>query len=121
MVCYTRNIGGICSKRRFSMEDRAANQGEQHDTALVIELATRLLSRFDPRDADGSKMHLLPGEVPTEAREALPFPDSIRIVGSMVSPRAVMVIFDAPLSKEQLQAFYDEHLLGSGWNKPEPF
>jgi hypothetical protein len=103
------------------MADTAANQGEQHDAALVIELATRLLSRFDPRDADGSTMQLLPGEVPAEVRETLPFPDSIRIVGSMVSPRAVTVILDAPLSKEQLQAFYDERLLGSGWNKPEPF
>ena len=102
------------------MDNTNSNKADQNDSDLLLELATRLLSRYEPPDGQSGRYQLLPGQIPQELREVVPFPEGIRIVGSEVtgaglrSRSAITVIFDTEVSKENLLAYYDEHLLNAG-------
>lgn len=93
------------------------------EAADVQELAERLLSHPGPDGAH--EVRLLPGRLPDNVN--LPLPSGARLIGSLVrepgyqTDRDIEVILDAPLSEDELLAFYEQALGGRGWKANPDF
>ncbi len=91
------------------------------DAGAVRALAQRLLAPAYPGpDGQVATVALLPGQLPGDLPLALPTPPNGRLVGSAVhqsGTRSVSwdVVFDAPDTASDVQAFYHQQLPGLGW------
>jgi hypothetical protein len=61
---------------------------------------------------------LIPGQLPPQLPVHLPLPEKAEVVGSIVkSSNNFQIILDVVQSPEQVQAFYEQKLLQTGWQK----
>ena len=97
------------------MDENQSNSG--NDEALLRELALRLAAQ---RSGPGADPQLLVGQLPDHLPFEMPIPAGARIIGSLASDAQHMdIVLDAPLSREQVSAFYQERMRGAGWSEVE--
>jgi hypothetical protein len=90
------------------------------DQAATLALALRLIDpqvfQSQPATED---VQLLVGRVPENLPVQLDFPEGSQVLGSMVDPHFVHVLFDIAEIPEQVFSFYAERLLPIGWHQWE--
>ena len=90
------------------------NSSSQSNEAQLLELALRLTSY--PGEPHTHNPQLLVGRLPDTFPADIPLPDGSRVLGSLLkSAEYVVVVLDTSLPAEEVFLFFNERLLGDGW------
>ena len=100
------------------MANQNGNNGEH---GLLRDLAQRLLTYHYPGEPEARTARLLPGEIASEFPADIPLPSDTRLIGSLVVPMHVTVVFDTSMTSEQLVDYYKERMISIGWTEPAPW
>jgi hypothetical protein len=80
----------------------------------LLELALRLATY--PGDSRTQNAQLLPGQLPDRLPVNIPFPEGIRVLGSLIrNPESINIFLDTHLSPEQVLTFYRQRMEAAGW------
>jgi hypothetical protein len=98
-----------------------AEANGNNERNLLIDPAQRLLTYNLPGQPKADTARLLPGEVASEFPANVPLPEDNLLIGSLVQRMHVTVIFDTPMTPDQVTAFYKDRMIADGWTEPEPW
>lgn len=94
----------------------ATGQGDQ----ALLTLALRLLASRYPGAPQGQEPQYFPGRVPDNLPFAIPLPDEIAIVGSVIrAEQGIEIVADTPLLPDQIRNFYQTRMTAAGWSTPD--
>lgn len=88
------------------------------DEKLLYKLALRLATF--PGDPGMDNPQLIVGSVPQSLPFSIPFPTNSKVLGSVIrGPRSLQILLDVPMSRDEVNDFYERELQAAGWHLPE--
>jgi hypothetical protein len=91
---------------------------------LAEALAARLAGWHPDITPDLPPPQFLPAAVPDDLPAPLPLPDDATIIGTLrhtvpapAPVQTLLILFDTPLTVEQVRAFYEDRLVRAGWSE----
>lgn len=106
-----------CTKYvNFTQKSKSITMLSSSDLPTLHQLVARLLS------LPGDSIQVIAGQLPEQLPVALPLPDGVQVIGSVVREQNdFQILFDVALSPQQVKAFYRQQLLDAGWKEQESF